>query len=120
MGDWSRQAIGQCEHIARQHPDADPKTLRKVLSEAYPWGPRENWPYRTWCAAVRKVLAARAARLSFLLVGDRPCDHRGCMFKGDPYDVVLTGMLVATVRVCRCPKHATDPKHTLTRVETTP
>lgn len=32
------------------------KVLRKALTEAYPWGERENTPYKAWLAEVRRQL----------------------------------------------------------------
>lgn len=28
--------------------------IRKALRDAYPWLPRENHPYKTWCDEVRR------------------------------------------------------------------
>ncbi|WP_240334063.1 hypothetical protein [Pseudomonas syringae] len=32
------------------------KALRKELAEAYPWGERENTPYKAWLAEIRRQL----------------------------------------------------------------
>ncbi|MFH1614891.1 MAG: hypothetical protein ABIG61_07395 [Planctomycetota bacterium] len=34
----------------------DMKTLRKALKEAYPYGQRKCYPYKTWCSEIRRQL----------------------------------------------------------------
>jgi len=38
------------------NPKMDEKPLRKLISDAYPWGERENHPYKIWCSAVAECL----------------------------------------------------------------
>jgi len=38
--------------VLKQQAGKDPKTVRKALREAYPFGGREMWPYRVWCSEV--------------------------------------------------------------------
>lgn len=42
--------------IIRENEDAEEKDIRKALRDAYPWGPRENHPYKVWSDEVRKQL----------------------------------------------------------------
>jgi hypothetical protein len=32
------------------------QVLRKALADAYPWGTRENAPYKAWLAEIRRQL----------------------------------------------------------------
>ena len=41
--------------IARVGTD-DMKALRAALKEAYPYGPRQYYPYKTWCHEIRVQL----------------------------------------------------------------
>lgn len=43
--------------IIRENEDAEEKDIRKALRDAYPWGPRENHPYKVWSEEVRLGLA---------------------------------------------------------------
>ena len=36
---------------------ASPKEKKRALREAYPFGERENWPYKAWLKAQRVALA---------------------------------------------------------------
>ena len=38
--------------VGREHP----RELRQALQDAYPWGPRENWPYKIWLSEIRYQL----------------------------------------------------------------
>jgi hypothetical protein len=41
---------------------ADMASLRKALRAAYPFGPRENFPYKVWCDEVRKQLGTKPTK----------------------------------------------------------
>ncbi len=53
---YSNQVINQ---VIKDNPDADEKTLRKKISEAYPFGERAMHPYKIWLDAVKKALASK-------------------------------------------------------------
>lgn len=57
--DWSRIAR---ETIAEAHkrvpPDASFDDRKKIIDEAYPFGPREMWPYKAWLKARKAYLKA--------------------------------------------------------------
>jgi len=53
---WDVISCRTIERVMRENPDADLKTLRKRISEAYPFGERKYWPYKCWCREVRKAL----------------------------------------------------------------
>lgn len=40
----------------------DMKRLRKAISEAYPFGPREMHPYKIWCDEVRRQLGLKVVK----------------------------------------------------------
>ena len=57
---WREQARMAIEETLSDIPfDADEKELRRVLRAAYPFGPRENHPYKIWCDEVRKTIVQR-------------------------------------------------------------
>lgn len=51
--DISARTIGA---VIRENPGSDLKTLRKRISEAYPFGQRKYWPYKCWCREVKRAL----------------------------------------------------------------
>jgi hypothetical protein len=50
-------AAGIVSRVIREHEQAEEKAIRKALRGAYPWGPRENYPYEVWSEEVRLGLA---------------------------------------------------------------
>jgi hypothetical protein len=48
--------------IARVGTDDLPR-LRRALREAFPFGPRENHPYKIWCDEVRVQLGTKTKRV---------------------------------------------------------
>jgi len=38
-------------------PEGEKQRLWLMIKKAYPFGQRENWPYKVWCAELRKVKA---------------------------------------------------------------
>jgi len=57
---WSDEARGIVAKVLAALPaDTDVKAARRALRDAYPWGPREYWPYKAWCAAAKPALAVR-------------------------------------------------------------
>ncbi len=57
-GDWRRHANKVIDAVLLELPaDLPVKEKRKALNAAYPFGPRQNHPYRIWCSAVRIALA---------------------------------------------------------------
>lgn len=53
---WDVISCRTIERVIRENPGADLKTLRKRISEAYPFGQRKYWPYKVWCREVKKAL----------------------------------------------------------------
>ncbi len=58
MTGWSDQARATIAKLAMTLPDDMPWKERKAaVYAAYPFGPREYWPYKAWCKARREYLA---------------------------------------------------------------
>lgn len=53
---WRDAARARIAKVVAEVGTDDPERLRKALFDAYPWGPRENHPYRMWCEEMRKAL----------------------------------------------------------------
>jgi hypothetical protein len=67
---WYEDALQRVHTVIAANPGTDDATLRKLLSDAYPYGPRKYFPYKKWCEAVNfaltghrrpKAIARRAA-----------------------------------------------------------
>jgi hypothetical protein len=55
--EWSRIARQEVARVALTIPDDTPLKARKALIDAaYPWGPRDYWPWKAWCKARRAYL----------------------------------------------------------------
>lgn len=50
------RAIIAAEH-AKMPDHISPQERRQIIRDAYPWGARENYPYKAWCAAQREYLS---------------------------------------------------------------
>jgi hypothetical protein len=59
---WSEESRRIVAEIARQHPQATGKELRRLFRDAYPFGPRAYWPYKAWLTACRRQIDAREGR----------------------------------------------------------
>lgn len=53
--DAAREVIGQVH--ASLPPEATYAERKKALYEAYPFGPRQYFPYKAWCKEQRAYLA---------------------------------------------------------------
>ncbi|MBM0137540.1 hypothetical protein V2K05_22940 [Pseudomonas alliivorans] len=53
---WADAAAPVVAEVIRRVGRSDMKALRKELAEAYPWGERENTPYKAWLAETRRQL----------------------------------------------------------------
>lgn len=50
---WRDRAAPIIAEVIRSVGKSDLKRLRAALRAAYPWGLRENHPYKIWCSEVR-------------------------------------------------------------------
>lgn len=53
-GYWASEAEPIIRAVLEQTRGQDEAAIKKALREAYPWPPRSMWPYRDWCAEVRR------------------------------------------------------------------
>lgn len=53
---WADRAAPVVGEVIRRVGRTDMKALRKALAEAYPFGERENSPYKAWLTEVRRQL----------------------------------------------------------------
>lgn len=58
-GTWRASAHAYIMEVINENPDADEKTLRKLISQAYPYGERAMHPYKIWCSEVNILLKQR-------------------------------------------------------------
>ena len=56
MPDWSKTSRKIVSETLKGSEGLSTKEKRKLLFDAYPFGPREYWPYKAWCKAVRDAL----------------------------------------------------------------
>ena len=59
---WRQIAAAHIANVVQENPDADERELRKLISDAYPFGERAYYPYKAWLAAVKDFLGKRARR----------------------------------------------------------
>ena len=55
---WRSKSIRVINAVMAANPDATLWQLRKLISDAYPFGERANHPYSIWCSVVKEVLNA--------------------------------------------------------------
>lgn len=53
---WRDDAQRVVRRVIAENPDVSRTDMKKLLSEAYPFGPREMSPYKTWLKQVKAGL----------------------------------------------------------------
>ena len=53
---WREQVAPIIARVISEVGTTDLKTLRAKLREAYPFGLREHYPYKTWCDEINRQL----------------------------------------------------------------
>lgn len=53
---WRDVAKRTIAKVIEQNPDADYKTFKKLLREAYPFGERKQFPYKVWLDRQKRTL----------------------------------------------------------------
>ena len=54
---WSEAARDVIASVAKDIPRETPLAeRRRIIDAAYPFGPRDYWPYKAWCKARRAYL----------------------------------------------------------------
>ena len=57
MTEWSDIARATIGRVALTIPDDTPfKERKRLIDDAYPFGPREYWPYKAWLKARKAYL----------------------------------------------------------------
>lgn len=56
MAYWRDKSSAVIQQLIQQNPGADEKTLRTLISQAYPYGQREHHPYKIWLDEVKKAM----------------------------------------------------------------
>ena len=57
---WSEESRRRVAECLSSLPEGTPeKACRAALRVAYPFGPRQHWPYKAWSKAARAALAVR-------------------------------------------------------------
>lgn len=83
---WYDESIAVIRQVVRDNPNVPEAELRRLVSKAYPFGPRQHWPYKAWCKAVNAILGptlAQRNRQQRLLaemragLGQLPLDEHG-------------------------------------------
>jgi hypothetical protein len=61
---WYDKAVAAIDAALEKVPAiADRRAIEGIVDAAYPFGPRENWPYQKWLEAKKNVLAVRFPKL---------------------------------------------------------
>lgn len=60
---WRVAAQQVITKVINENPNASIEELRKLVSAAYPWHPRENHPYKIWLDEVKRLLPYEGKRL---------------------------------------------------------
>lgn len=53
---WRNSAKSIIGQVITDNPGADLKTMKRLLFDAYPYGPRKYHPYKIWCSQVNRTL----------------------------------------------------------------
>lgn len=56
---WRQTASRIIREVMKNNPDADRKKLKRLISEAYPFGERRMHPYKIWCDEVKVQLGTK-------------------------------------------------------------
>lgn len=61
---WRDSAQDVIRKVFAENMDASNHELKQLLSKAYPFGLRENYPYKVWCQEVGRALGKKKAKPS--------------------------------------------------------
>jgi hypothetical protein len=61
---WRDIARPVIERVLLDNPIASEKEIRKLLHDAYPFGPRQYHPYKIWCDEIRVQLGKKKPKRS--------------------------------------------------------
>lgn len=80
---WRTESARVIAEVIRARPDLKGKALMDELRKAYPFGPKQGWPYKVWRSEVRYHLGIDRRRAS--MQRDPVPPEQGALFreKGD-------------------------------------
>ena len=61
---WMQRAAEVITAVIAKNPNATPCELRKLCSEAYPFGQRKNYPYTAWLHAMESAFGSSEQKLA--------------------------------------------------------
>lgn len=63
---WYEISCNVIRSVIESNPEVDRKSpeMRKLVSEAYPFGERRMWPYKMWTKAVNAMLGPSDKKLA--------------------------------------------------------
>jgi hypothetical protein len=90
QSNWRRYAAPIIERVLAEHAGRPEPELRQALRDAYPFGPKENHPYKIWLDEInvqlgkkpRRVVTARGG----MKVQIEPDPRQESMFAADSVD----------------------------------
>lgn len=63
MKTWREFAAPLIAAVIAANVGKTTKEVKAALRDAYPWGPRENHPYKIWCSEVNRQLHPKPAKV---------------------------------------------------------
>lgn len=76
---WRNRARPIIARVIAEHGH-DERALRKALHAAYPFGPRENHPYKIWLDEIKRQLSGNTVD-PHKLHPVKPCEGQGNLFE---------------------------------------
>lgn len=61
---WYERSKDAIFEVMYFNPGLEPEELRKKVSDAYPFGPRANHPYKIWLKAVDDILGPSEKKIA--------------------------------------------------------
>lgn len=59
---WRERAAPIIERVLAETARCTPRERRAALREAYPFGPKEYWPYKVWLSEIKAQTQGRPTR----------------------------------------------------------
>ena len=85
---WREQSLKVIRGVVADNPNASNDELRKIVSDAYPFGKRAMFPYKAWLKAVEQVLGPSKKKVAALVSKfDRP-ENRIDISKEDLFELL--------------------------------
>lgn len=94
MSHWAKEAKSTIERVVAENPGKTDDELLELIDAAYPFGPREHWPYKVWLTERRAWRISRVPIDSPLAIICNACGAdigKRCREIVDPADVQEAG-----------------------------